>query len=456
VDGVQREDLEIQLDPCAAGGVRPRDGERRGSLRRVGGHAGRVAKRCAALLLALWLPLAAAADAPAVILISWDGTRWDYPDRAPLPALERMARDGVRAERLIPVFPASTFPNHVALATGAHVDRHGIVSNRFEDTERGRYDYSNDASWIEAEPLWIAAERQGVRAASFFWVGSETDWRGIGATYRVAPFDDDTPESEKVDRILAWLDLPESERPRLIVSWWRGADSVGHRYGPDHPAVVEALVEQDAQLGRLLRGLDARDAWPRTTLLVVSDHGMAAVEREGAVAAPLRSRGIGARIVRGGGFGWVTLDDPSRLAEALEILAGVEGLSAWASADMRADLRAYHPRRTGHLTVVPEPPLAIAAPRGLGAWAYRAARRLVGGSSGQHGYPPDHPDMHAVLFALGRGVPRGLELGPVRAIDVAPTVTHLLGIDPPRDAEGRPIAGIGSRPARAPSPAAAP
>ena len=81
-------------------------------------------------------------------------------------ALARMQRDGARAERLIPVFPSSTFPNHVSLATGTYVDRHGIIENRFTRHERASsFDYGNDASWIEAEPLWIAAERQDVRAA---------------------------------------------------------------------------------------------------------------------------------------------------------------------------------------------------------------------------------------------------------------------------------------------------
>ena len=35
---------------------------------------------------------AAPATEPTVIVLSFDGTRWDYPDRASLPALERMAR----------------------------------------------------------------------------------------------------------------------------------------------------------------------------------------------------------------------------------------------------------------------------------------------------------------------------------------------------------------------------
>ena len=162
------------------------------------------------MLLPLLIAPALGAEAPTVILLSWDGVRPDYLERAEFSALERMAREGVRAERLIPVWPPNTFPNHAALATGTYADRHGIVNNRFLDRDRGLFSYEADGDWLEAEPLWAAAERQGVPAATFFWVGSETDWHGTGARYRKAPFDSSVSESEKVDQILAWIDLPEA------------------------------------------------------------------------------------------------------------------------------------------------------------------------------------------------------------------------------------------------------
>ena len=62
------------------------------------------------------------------------------------------------------------------MATGTYADVHGIVDNRFYDREKGVYSYSSDADWLQAEPLWIAAERQGVKAATYFWVGSESPW----------------------------------------------------------------------------------------------------------------------------------------------------------------------------------------------------------------------------------------------------------------------------------------
>ncbi|MEN8182284.1 MAG: alkaline phosphatase family protein, partial [Myxococcota bacterium] len=64
-------------------------------------------------------------------------------------------------------------------------------------------------------------------------------------------------------------------------------------------------------------------------------------------------------------------------------------------------------------------------------------------SFGLHGYRASHPDMHAIFFAMGRGIPAGLEVGAVEVVDVAPTVTRLLALEPPRDAEGRAIPGIG-------------
>ncbi len=371
-----------------------------------------------------------------MIVLSWDGTRHDYPERADTPALDRIEREGARAGGLVPVFPSNTFPNHVALATGTHPDRHGIVGNRFIDAERGRFSYSNDASWIAAEPIWVAAERQGVRAAAFFWVGSETEWNGVAATYRKAPFDPAVPESAKVDQIVAWLDLPVGQRPGLILSWWHGADHVGHERGPDHPQIETALRKQDAQLGRLLSALDERKVWADTTLFVVSDHGMARVTRPVDPIAVLEGEGISARLVRAGGAAYVWLEESAQQERALELLRGMDGVRAAPSDEMPDGLRSFFPHRSGHITLWVEPPAVFAKPALL-------TRSMV---RGQHGFTPDHRDMHAIFYAMGRGVPAGLRPERVHAIDLAATVCGLLGIEPPRDSEGRAVPGIGPQP----------
>lgn len=399
----------------------------------------RVRAALAGLVAALF---AAAVHAdPTVIVLSWDGVRHDAPDRTPVPVFERLAADGLRAARLEPVFPSNTFPGHVSLATGTYPDRHGIVDNRFLDRERGAFSMSNDASWIQAEPIWITAERQGVVAATYFWVGSETPWQGIAATHRMAPFDSGIDEETKVDQILAWLALPEPERPRLVMSWWHGSDRAGHRSGPDHADVAEALAGQSRALERLLAALDARDAWRDTTLLLVSDHGMTRVRRSLDVQAALDVLGVEARVGIGSSVAHVFLanpDDPDAMATAERALGLMDHVEHYRGRVLPPELRLRHPTRTGDWVVIAEPGGVFRRDAGLRFW--RLLRRLVGGSTGIHGYRPAHPDMGAIFFALGRGVTAGRRLDTVRMIDVAPTIAALLGIEPPRHAEGRPIA----------------
>jgi hypothetical protein len=402
------------------------------------------------LLLLLSAPSGAVAEHgpvvesdPVVILLSFDGVRHDYLDRGGLPALERIARTGVRAKSLTPVFPASTFPSHVALATGAHTDRHGIVGNRFYDSEKGDFDYSNDASFFEAEPIWVTAERQGVRSATFFWVGSETDWNGTGATYRRAPFDAGVGEAEKVDQILAWLDLPAPERPRLILSWWHGADTAGHRYGPDSERTGAELRAQDRQLARLLEGLDERRVWSQATLLVVSDHGMIGVTEGIDATVPLKREGIRARVIFGAAYALVYLEDLSQREAAVAALSAVEGVRAYPADAVPERLRFRHPTRTGDVVALTDPPRSFVKPWSQSAALLRISR-LFRTTVGTHGYDPAaHPEMGGIFLALGRGVGAAAMPPSVRAIDVAPTISRLLGIDPPSHAEGRPIPGIG-------------
>ena len=57
---------------------------------------------------------------------------------------------------------------------------------------------------------------------------------------------------------------------------------------------------------------------------------------------------------------------------------------------------------------------------------------------GQHGYDPRLPEMKAIFFAAGPNFKRRT-LKDVDNIDIAPTVAELLGIDPPKDSQGKKI-----------------
>ena len=215
---------------------------------------------------------------PLVVLVSLDGWRWDYIDRADVPNLRALTERGVRASSLIPSFPPKTFPNHYTLVTGLYPEHHGIVANVMIDPSfPARFTMSaetaKDSGWWGGEPLWVTAIRQGQRSASMFWPGSEASIHGIRPTYW-RPFDDALPNEDRVRQVIDWLALPPDEQPSFVTVYFSEVDTAGHKYGPDSPQVFEAAAHLDQALGDLIAGVGRLELLDRTTFVVVSDHGM--------------------------------------------------------------------------------------------------------------------------------------------------------------------------------------
>ena len=104
-------------------------------------------------------PAASPARPPAVILVSIDGFRRDYLDRGITPNLSRLAREGVQARAMIPVFPTLTFPNHYSIVTGRYPAHHGIVANSFRAPDLGRVYSMHDRSSVRDPRFYLAELR---------------------------------------------------------------------------------------------------------------------------------------------------------------------------------------------------------------------------------------------------------------------------------------------------------
>ncbi|MCW8803149.1 MAG: alkaline phosphatase family protein, partial [Ignavibacteriaceae bacterium] len=89
---------------------------------------------------------------PYVILISFDGFRWDYVNRGITPNLDVIKEAGVSANSLRPCFPSKTFPNHMSIITGMYPEHHGIISNNFSD-------YFTDESFSMGDTIQSRNER---------------------------------------------------------------------------------------------------------------------------------------------------------------------------------------------------------------------------------------------------------------------------------------------------------
>ncbi|MDW7680937.1 MAG: ectonucleotide pyrophosphatase/phosphodiesterase, partial [bacterium] len=222
---------------------------------------------------------------PHLILVSFDGFRWDYPQRGLTPNLELMAQNGVSALSLKPVFPTKTFPNHYSIITGLYPINHGIILNDFLDRfhqkryKLGDVESIRNAQWYWGEAFWETAERQGIKTGSYFWPGSE-----LTLDYRRPTFfefyDHDRPYTKRVEAVLDWLSLPVEQRPHFVTLYFDATDTDGHRYGPHSPEIDQAIQRLDNILGMLFDGLKQIGLEEQTNIIVVSDHGMSAVSNQ--------------------------------------------------------------------------------------------------------------------------------------------------------------------------------
>jgi len=385
-----------------------------------------------ALALALATAAAQRTAAPILVLISFDGFRWDYPDRGETPNLNALAARGVRARGLIPSFPSVTFPNHYTIVTGLYPAHHGIVANNMADPRwPERFSMtaptSRDARWWGGEPVWVTARRQNLRSAAVFWPGSEAPIGGVFANYRTA-FDDAMPNVDRVNHALDLLALPEGERPSLLTLYFSEADHIGHDYGPDSLEMPEALRHLDASLGLLEAGLRQLRLLDRTDLVVVSDHGMAPLSDSRVVFLDDYVDLSRVDVVDWG----ETVQLRPRSGPVEEIYRAIKGKHPSMTVYTRDELPArFHYRDNARI----QPILALAAEgweiTSHARWQADLARHRKRG--GAHGYDPRLPSMHGIFAAAGPDVTRGLVAPEFENIHVYDFLCGVLGLTPAKN-----------------------
>lgn len=388
------------------------------------------------LALGLFL-LAAACASPAqrstepapTILISIDGFRADYLDRGITPTLSRLAAEGVRAS-MRPSFPSKTFPNHYTIVTGLRPDHHGVINNRMEDPERPGVTFalwdravsSDPIWWRDGVPIWVTAERAGIRTGTMFWPGSDFELHGVRPS-QWRPFDQSMPSDTRVDTLLSWFDLPTAERPRFFTLYFDIVDTAGHEYGPTSPELNQAVVDADAAIGRLVAGLAQRGLGGRVNVVIVADHGMTEVSRDRVMDLDAMAPASIAHVVWDGAFAGVRAL-PGHEAELDASLVGKrQHGECWRRGELPARFQyGTHPRSPNVI--------CLADP----GWVYRSATVPPWEPShGDHGFDNETLEMRALFIASGPAIRRGVTLETFDNVSVYPLLTRLVGLTPERN-----------------------
>ncbi|MEQ9102661.1 MAG: ectonucleotide pyrophosphatase/phosphodiesterase [Imperialibacter sp.] len=376
---------------------------------------------------------------PYVLLISFDGFRHDYVAKYQPPHFLDFIKEGTAAKAMIPSFPSKTFPNHYTIVTGLCPGHHGLVDNTFYDPARkveysmGKRELVEDAYYYGGTPLWQLALQQGLKSASYFWVGSEAPVAGSYPDYYEI-YDGAVPNEDRIEKVVEWLQLPEEERPRFISLYFSLVDSEGHYSGPNSEKLKTTVFEAD----RLLGLIDTKIAELNlpVDIIITSDHGMYEMKESPETFVYLDNLFAPEDSVQIASSGAVVhvYEEDSLIKERLfkQLSKNETFYSTYRKTETPEKWHYREHPRVGDLVLVVEPGHYFKS------GSPDTTKAMMDSPWGVHGFDPYvTPEMGAIFYAKGPNIKKGLEIDAFDNVHVYPFIARILGLTTPHDIDGK-------------------
>ncbi|KAG7460744.1 hypothetical protein MATL_G00201990 [Megalops atlanticus] len=356
-----------------------------------------------------------------LLLVSFDGFRWDYLKRVPTPNFDALMEEGVRVQQVENTYITKTFPNHYTMVTGLHAESHGIVANEMYDPDLNltfsmdRMDTYDPRWWDEGVPLWVTNQRAGHRSGAAMWPGSDVEIHQMYPTHYL-PYNASVSFQDRVQKLIDWF---TQERPiNLGVLYWEEPDESGHRLGPDSPLMNEVIADIDGKLGFLLEQLKKAGIYDEVNLVVTSDHGMAQLSTDRIIELD--------KYVSSNLYTWIDkspvvaiLPKEGKYDEVYKALANANSsMTVYKKEDIPDH---YHYKHNDRIM-----PIIIEAKEGWTIMQNKNGTFMLG----NHGYDNTLPSMHPVFVARGPALRRGYSKASMHSVDLYPLMCHILAVPP--------------------------
>ncbi|XP_055008644.1 LOW QUALITY PROTEIN: ectonucleotide pyrophosphatase/phosphodiesterase family member 7-like [Boleophthalmus pectinirostris] len=396
--------------------------------------------RAPVVLCLLWASVALASPVnrqrQKLLLVSFDGFRWDYDRDVDTPNLDQMVKDGVKAQYVTPPYLTITSPTHFTLLTGLYVENHGVIHNMWFNTTTSRmlpyYQTQFKNEWWDngSLPIWITAQRQGLKAGSLHFPGTASSYDGESASVReVEPlmynYKNETAWRENTDKVMSWF----RDKDLDFVSMYFGEpDKTGHRYGPNSPEVKEMVKQVDRTVGYIRQAARNYGLEDRLNIIITADHGMTNVYRNGLVEEITLSKipGFSFKDVEfyllDYGPSGMILPKPGMLEKVYNALKG-------AHPHLHVYKKEELPERMHFTKSERILPIILWADSGYVINGYFPVQF----NKGEHGFDNTEMDMKAFFRAVGPAFHQNLEVGPFETVNIYPLMCHILGITPEKN-----------------------
>ncbi|KAI7790002.1 ectonucleotide pyrophosphatase/phosphodiesterase family member 5 [Triplophysa rosa] len=373
------------------------------------------------LLVLLTLSSSQQEEESKLLLVSFDGFRWDYVNRVPTPNFHALMEEGIQVEQVVNTYITKTYPDHYSLVTGLHAETHGIVANEMYDPIRNR-SFSMEGPevydawwWEEAVPLWVTNQKAGRKSGAAMWPGSDV---AIGGTYptHYLMYNASMPFERRVEKLIDWFSGPDAIN--FGVLYWEEPDESGHNLGPESPLMDVVIADIDEKLGFLRDKLKAAGLYEKVNLIVTSDHGMTQLSHDKIIELDTYvSRDLYTWIDKSPVVG--ILPKEGKLEEVYNLLKNANPNMVVYKKEEIPDH--YHYRHNVRIM-----PLIIEVKEGWTVMQNRNGSFMLG----NHGYNNSLPSMHPVFVARGPAFLRDYTKASMNSVDLYPLMCDILGLKP--------------------------
>ncbi len=428
-----------------------------------------------------------------VLIVSFDALRPDMVTPDLMPNLCRFAAKGAYFPESRSTFPTETRVNQTALITGCYPERHGIVGNRFQDSQAspGKLFNTGDETQLAAGDKRLGGKLLDVPSLGEILHDNDLTYAVISAGtpggtrmlhhkaesiggFRLSLVRPDaTQPTGALDQVLetcgpipkaavpslewtryatdVYLDYVEpTYTPDVMVLWYCEPDVSYHQIGIGTPENIEAIRAVDREFGRILAKNAKRAPENRLQIVTMSDHGM--------VTLLGQKLDLAAKFQEAGFSVGETTEDGADVALALASAGGVyvrdsdptliEAVVAWLQRQTwcgplftreRSDTLSQS-HIFGIHRRAPDISLVLKSDDADNRFG------IDGGTVHDCGYPEGggmHGGLHErevrTWLALQGARIRSAYRSPVPAgnVDILPTVLHLLGLQIPGHVQGR-------------------
>lgn len=408
-----------------------------------------------------------------MVLISLDALKADDLEYLKtLPFFSNLINNGVVAKRVKTIYPSLTYPAHTTIVTGNYPKHHGIINNKLMKPTIKLCPWFWYRKYIKTPTLYDAAKENNLKVASIFWPvsakssikynmpevfsynkfitqemsslmsGSISYQLKLFKRYRKIKNGIKEPQLDDF-AIACATDTLKTYTPNLLMLHLLDVDTQRHRFGTTSKEAYKALERHDNRLGKIINTLKEINSLENTNIIVLGDHGFQDFNKIINLNVDLKKAGFlttdsennlvnwKAYLKTCDGSAYIYLNTPFDEALKQKVKTYLDALLDTPDNGLDA---IYDNKQLMDLGGDPMASFMLEAAEGYAFSEKLNAPTLITQLPnsqtvmGTHGYSPEKPNLDTLFIASGPAFKKGISIGTMNLIDIAPTLAQALNI----------------------------